>query len=535
MSYTPYSYRTYAGDGSKVDFAVPYAYLKRAHVQVLVDDVLKVDGTDYNWTSDVQVQFTAAPASGTEIVVARETPESDQIVQWDNGSYIIAEDLNESDLQWLYNIQELYDKVEKLDGTIEGSAVKEIIGTLPVLVDSTDNQKPVISVDLIKKADAEKDPTNPSWDTDDKLASPAAIDRIYKQIVGNGSGYPGSGNKGKLGQIRIDNTGSTPEMFYWDTATTAWIQVKVKGDQGPQGPAGPPPGLQSPPADATNVPLKPGNVLGDATASVTQDSAKDLKFSFGIPVGKTGATGPQGPTAPPVVISQPTQPTFADDTIWFNTNTGRCYFGYTDPSGDEYWVSISVPGPEGKAATVDVGKTDTGSPGTSATVKNVGTTSAAIFDFVIPKGEPGKDGTDGKAATISVGTTTTLAAGSNATVNNSGDSTAAVFNFGIPKGDKGDKGDTSDPVVISQSAKPTFAEDTIWFNTTNAEAYFGYKDTDGDEYWVSLSKPGPPGPKSYAEISDTAPTTPADGQIWIDSIRGKAYSYWSSQTVWVQM
>lgn len=44
--------------------------------------------------------------------------------------------------------------------------------------------------------------------------------------------------------------------------------------------------------------------------------------------------------------------------------------------------------------------------------------------------------------TITIGTTTTLPAGSSATVTNSGTSTDAIFNFGIPKGDKGDKGDT---------------------------------------------------------------------------------------------
>ena len=60
-----------------------------------------------------------------------------------------------------------------------------------------------------------------------------------------------------------------------------------------------------------------------------------------------------------------------------------------------------------------------------------------------PQGIPGvdgKDGQDGAAATISVGTTSTLPAGSSATITNSGTSSAAVFDFGIPKGDKGDTG-----------------------------------------------------------------------------------------------
>lgn len=49
-------------------------------------------------------------------------------------------------------------------------------------------------------------------------------------------------------------------------------------------------------------------------------------------------------------------------------------------------------------------------------------------------GIDGIDGTNGIAASIAVGTTTTLPAGSSATVTNAGTSSAAVFNFGIPQG-----------------------------------------------------------------------------------------------------
>jgi len=51
-------------------------------------------------------------------------------------------------------------------------------------------------------------------------------------------------------------------------------------------------------------------------------------------------------------------------------------------------------------------------------------------------------GDTGEAATIVVGTTSTLPAWSDATVTNSGTSSAAVFDFGIPKWDKWDKWDT---------------------------------------------------------------------------------------------
>lgn len=52
----------------------------------------------------------------------------------------------------------------------------------------------------------------------------------------------------------------------------------------------------------------------------------------------------------------------------------------------------------------------------------------------------GPQGATGSAATVSVGTTTTLAAGSSATVTNSGTTSAAVLNFGIPQGIQGPQG-----------------------------------------------------------------------------------------------
>ena len=111
---THYSEERYTGDGTKTDFAVPFPYLKRADVYVYVDSVAKTDGTDYNWSSDTEILFVAAPADKAKILFRRDTPEKDQLVQWKNGSYIIAEDLNHSDLQWLYNIQELEDQFSYL-------------------------------------------------------------------------------------------------------------------------------------------------------------------------------------------------------------------------------------------------------------------------------------------------------------------------------------------------------------------------------------------------------------------------------------
>jgi hypothetical protein len=63
-------------------------------------------------------------------------------------------------------------------------------------------------------------------------------------------------------------------------------------------------------------------------------------------------------------------------------------------------------GDTGAAATVDAGTTTTGAAGTDASVVNAGTTSAAVFNFTIPRGNTGatgaagSDGTDGDSAYV---------------------------------------------------------------------------------------------------------------------------------------
>jgi len=136
--------------------------------------------------------------------------------------------------------------------------------------------------------------------------------------------------------------------------------------------------------------------------------------------------------------------------VWYCNDTtgdlaGRSFIRY-----DGYWVEINpgTLGPKGDAGTIAVGTVTTGAPGSSATITNSGTASSATLNFTIPRGDvgatgaTGSTGATGAAATIAVGTTTTGAAGSSATVTNSGTSSAATFNFTIPRGDTGATGAT---------------------------------------------------------------------------------------------
>jgi hypothetical protein len=201
-----------------------------------------------------------------------------------------------------------------------------------------------------------------------------------------------------------------------------------RGPAGPQGPDGPkgqdgqdgaagmpgPPGEQGP-----TGPQGPTGAQGDPGAAG--------------PVGPVGPLGPEGPPGTGIYL-QGTVPTAADlppsssqgyayqalDTkdIWVYTPSGWVDFGQlrgpqgpqgpqglrgvdgkigatgaTGPTGATGAQgprgSDGAPGPagaDGDPATVEVGDTITGSPGTNAEVVNTGTVQNAVLNFIIPRG-----------------------------------------------------------------------------------------------------------------------------------------------------
>ena len=198
--------------------------------------------------------------------------------------------------------------------------------------------------------------------------------------------------------------------------------------------------------------------------------------------GSPGAKGADGEAATITVGTTTTGAPGTDASVTNVGNTSEAIFNFSIPRGEkgetgQNGADSTVPGPDGTAATVDVGTTTTIATGLSAEVSNSGTTSAAVFDFKIPqgpKGETGESGSngsagnDGAAATINVGTTQTLSPGEDATVANAGTTSAAVFNFGIPKGEKGDTGLTGGNGNDGAAATITVGSTTTGAAGTNA-------------------------------------------------------------------
>ena len=204
---------------------------------------------------------------------------------------------------------------------------------------------------------------------------------------------------------------------------------KLKNTGGPKGVKG---DKGEPGQDSTiEVVSTTTGAAGTNASVVNQGTASAAQLAFTIPRGDKGDKGNDGAAgySPTATVSK------SGDTATITI---------TDKNGTTT-ASISdgqdgAAGAPGQAATIAVDSTSTLPAGSSATVTNVGTSSAARLAFGIPKGDTGAAGQDGDAATITVGQVETLAPNQPAYVTNVGTSAAAIFNIGIPKGDKGDAG-----------------------------------------------------------------------------------------------
>ena len=336
-----------------------------------------------------------------------------------------------------------------------------------------------------------------SWTNNGDLDNPKSVSIKGPQGEQGIQGVQGEkGDKGDTGYVFTPSVSDTGDISWTNNGNLTNPETKnirgpqgaqgVKGDTGTKGDTGP---VFTPSVSES------GDLSWTNNGGLDNPTTVNIRGPQGIQgqKGDTGETGAKGDTG--YVFT----PSVDDDGNLSWTNNGNLSNPETKnirgPQGIQGVQGIQGPqgeqgqkgdtgetGAPGQAATITVGETITGEPGTSATVENTGTSNAAVLKFTIPKGEKGdkgdtgpqgeqgetgatgETGPAGAAATINVGTTTTGEPGTQASVTNSGNTTNAVFNFTIPKGekgDKGDKGDTGDAGVVVKYKQAFSAQTTV--------------------------------------------------------------------------
>lgn len=139
--FTPYSWITYDGDGTTATFSVPFPYVAREHVRVLIgwDPSTRSFTTElanevgFTWASGTQITTTAPPATGTTISLVRETPIEQPLSDWQTGSPPTGRELDVADKQVLYAIQEYIDRTLQAREDFDAAV---LTGTGVVLIDN---------------------------------------------------------------------------------------------------------------------------------------------------------------------------------------------------------------------------------------------------------------------------------------------------------------------------------------------------------------------------------------------------------------
>nr|WP_269472100.1 phage tail fiber protein [Phascolarctobacterium faecium] len=97
---------TYEGTGTQAVFDIPFDYLKGSFVIATVDDTT----LDYV-VANRQVTFSPVPASGTLIVIKRQTS-TERLVSWQDASVLKASDMTLAQVQQLHILEEQQDWIK---------------------------------------------------------------------------------------------------------------------------------------------------------------------------------------------------------------------------------------------------------------------------------------------------------------------------------------------------------------------------------------------------------------------------------------
>lgn len=172
-------------------------------------------------------------------------------------------------------------------------------------------------------------------------------------------------------------------------------------------------------------------------------------------------------------------------------------------------------GDKGDTGELSIGTVTTGEAGSQASVVNVGTSTDAILDFVIPRGDQGIQGIQGPPNELAIGT---VEKGEDASASITGSSPNQKLNLVLPKGDKGDVGPAGTPVgtIFPHTCSSTFVpENSLPCNGIE------YSQTQFPALWTDWLVGGRLNTCTYSQYQSDINTYDKCGKWGLDTENGK--------------
>lgn len=251
---------------------------------------------------------------------------------------------------------------------------------------------------------------SPNWNSVSEISVSLAEILAASSSILAGNGVP-SDSLGTDGDVYFRQ--DVAEYYTKGSGTWTLVTSLI----GPQGPAGP-----SYQATSTS-----SVAIGTGSKTFTVQSGRGYSAGQWVRVSNSSSNYIEG-----------TVTSYSGTTLIINVPAGRAIGSGTYTS----W-NVNIAGDIGPANSLAIGSVTTGAAGSSASASITGSAPSQTLNLTIPRGntgatgETGPQGATGAAATITVGTVDTVNPDDPATVTNSGTSGAAVFDFEIPKGDPG--------------------------------------------------------------------------------------------------
>lgn len=107
---------TYISNGTQTPYTIPFEYLSKSHVHVTINGQ---ETKDYTYATAHTITFDPQPKALSSITIKRITPCDKPFITWQDGSLLIADDLNAADMQNIFIMQENLYRIGQLETKLQ--------------------------------------------------------------------------------------------------------------------------------------------------------------------------------------------------------------------------------------------------------------------------------------------------------------------------------------------------------------------------------------------------------------------------------
>ena len=395
---------TYKGTGSQTNFDFPFDYLRKSFVKVMVGEGLMTNPTDYTIDSRTVV-FKTAPPSDSVIRIYRET-DTTRLVAWADASVLKASDMTIQQLQQLHILEETneWTKTNSIVLNTAGNAWQGRSYRISNVNDPVDDQ------DVATKHYIDNEEVSFN-------ATMTALKNQTEQMANQASTHANNAKKSENAAKLSETNAKTSETNAKNSEIAAKLSetnAKTSADS----------------AGASKEAAQSASTTASNYASASRGSANEAQ---------TYKTNAQTYMNNAELYMNNAKNYSENVNVFTPSVSSEGVLSWTNKAGLPNPASVNIKGAKGD-------KGDTGAQGVQGVKGDKGDT-----------GEQGLQGIAGTAATIRIGSVYTGEPGTNASVTNSGTSTNAILNFTIPRGNPGSGGGTSidvDAALSDSSLNP---------------------------------------------------------------------------------